>query len=687
MTQAQIEAIKRQSVRESPQSMDVSGGSAEDSLVLQLSTVADNILPWGRAPRMRDIQLRAFWPTEPILASAVYSICIRNAAFRWTLEGPEATVEAVQDMLHMSELGDGWQSLITKICIDLFTQDNGAFLEIIRETDSEDSPIIGLAHLDASRCVRTGLPDIPVIYADRQHVRHKLKPYQVVALAEFPSAVETMNGMQLCAVSRVLRAAQLLRDISVFEREKVAGYNPNAIWLVSGVSSQAISDAVSSHKQVQIEKGMTRYVIPAIVASLDPNATVTSERLDLKSLPDGFDKEEAMRWYINQLALGFGADYQDFAPLPGRNLGSSTQSMILHEKSRGRGPAFFMTMIEQAFNFKGIMPTNVTFRYDEPDTMADLDKAELEKAVSEWVSEQVEAGVITEQGGRQILLDKGIISDELFNQMSEDGDLTTDVVATADVPVENKAEHNRRRRRRKKPYAKQEGDEGVEGFPGEVADFGEEERLEFEVRMAEDVGAVFDATLRDFKKRIGVKAFRRKQDEPEIVLDSADFWDDFRQRSVLAVNPIAREGALEAVAQNVQLGLAVDFDLVNDAVLDFSRTYTNEWWERLSTRTRGTLRKAVTNWQETGLGKQGLPDLVKAIEPAFGKTRAELIAANEVTVIFDEGDLIAHRAAGVEEEEWQTVRDSRVDDICRPLNGKVFPLEGGPRPVKDTHIG
>jgi SPP1 gp7 family putative phage head morphogenesis protein len=64
-----------------------------------------------------------------------------------------------------------------------------------------------------------------------------------------------------------------------------------------------------------------------------------------------------------------------------------------------------------------------------------------------------------------------------------------------------------------------------------------------------------------------------------------------------------------------------------------------------------------------------------------------LIAVNETTKIFDEGNLLAHVSGGINEEEWQTVRDARVDDICRPLDGQRFPINAGPRPVTGTHIG
>ncbi len=165
------------------------------------------------------------------------------------------------------------------------------------------------------------------------------------------------------------------------------------------------------------------------------------------------------------------------------------------------------------------------------------------------------------------------------------------------------------------------------------------------------------------------------------------FWEDFRTRVVIVATDNARKGALAAAQLNLDLGLAVDMDLVNQSVLDFSRRYSNEWWQQVSQTTRSNFTKAVVNWQESGLGRRGLPSLTEAIEPMFGKTRASLIAANESTIIFDQGNFLAHKSAGIEVEEWQTAEDASVDDICRPLNGQRFPIDGGPRPVTGTHIG
>jgi hypothetical protein len=137
--------------------------------------------------------------------------------------------------------------------------------------------------------------------------------------------------------------------------------------LVSGVHKRNIDDAISAQRYEADGMGLTKYLQPLIVAALDPNAHITHEQIDLASLPDGFDEDLAMRWYINQLALAFGADYQDFAPLPGGNLGTSQQSEVLHLKSQGKGAALFMRSVEQIFNRHGIMPRNCKFSFGEQD--------------------------------------------------------------------------------------------------------------------------------------------------------------------------------------------------------------------------------------------------------------------------------------------------------------------------------
>ncbi len=631
------------------------------SYVITLASIADDITPWGQNPHYRDVQLRNFWPTEPYLASAIYDIIIRNASFNWVLDGPPRTVQACQDMLHEADLGKGWLEFIIKFSTDFFTTDNGGFIEVIRDGDSWNAPVAGIAHLDSGRCRRTGVPEWPVVYTDRNGAEHKMAPWQVISRSEFPSPIETMNGVGLSAVSRVLRVAQLMRDISIYKREKVSGRHAGQIHLISGVRSQEIDDAMSQHDEEQIAKGYIRYIKPLIFGTLDPNAKVAHETIDMASLPDGFDEEVTMKWYISLLAMGFGADYQDFAPLPGGGLGSSQQSQILHQKSRGKGPALFMKMLEHAFNFYGVLPRNVTFKYDEQDVAADMEQATLKESRARTRNMYITNGTLTPEAVRQQMLDDKELTQEEFDRLSITPDVTPEVSATDEEPIEETHANEKVKK-----------------------DFMDEERKKAESSMEKELSKVLKEMYGEFKKRILSKGkalddFMEKLPFADLINDE-ELWQLFQVKFLQAVKPYYRKGALEAAAFNESLGLAVNMDLVNDAVLDFTRTYIPKWWDSVAQTTREGFRKAVLDWQSGNLGDQGLDDLVDALEPYFGEARARRIAVTETTKIFDEGNRLARESAGVKYEQWQTARDDALCDACSELDGQFFPLNSGPRP-------
>ena len=127
------------------------------------------------------------------------------------------------------------------------------------------------------------------------------------------------------------------------------------------------------------------------------------------------------------------------------------------------------------------------------------------------------------------------------------------------------------------------------------------------------------------------------------------------------------EGALQAE----QLGLAINFDLVNQEVLDFAGQFTNEWWERTASTTRDAMRTAIRNNISTGAP---LSSLEKSLEPLFGRGRAQVIASTETTRMFAEGNRRGYKSAGIKTVKFQTVRDSRVDPICDALQGQELDI-------------
>lgn len=394
--------------------------------IIQIASMADDIPQWGVDPITRDRKLREFWVTEPLLASAVYGVAIRNASFAWEVVGadptkpnPKNTVTRVSEILRRSNRGKGWQDLMLKTCVDLYSQDNGAFWQLIRKNNRPDSPVLNIVHLDSAKCLRTGDPKYPVIYTDRRGKEHVLRWFEVVTIEEFPSPVEDMYGMQVCAVSRCLRAAQILRDIAVYKHEKVSGAWTRSVHFVSNVTQSAIENAVSLAEEQNLNRGLYRYSQPVVVAGLDPKNTISHVQVDLATLPDSFDEETTFKWYIAQLALAFGVDYQEFAPLMSGNLGSSQQAEILHLKTRGKGPALIMTVLENVLNDHGILPANVKFRFKEQDVRSEREKAESKFVRAKQRSMMLRSGEIDEEAARRLAVEDGDIPEWMAQEVEQ----------------------------------------------------------------------------------------------------------------------------------------------------------------------------------------------------------------------------------------------------------------------------
>jgi len=388
--------------------------------VLGMAESADSFTKWGQNVGKRDRELRDFWPTESTLAGAVYMVCSRNAGFEWVLDGPEKTKESVEYILNnaITSGSPGWMPFISSVSQDLYATDNGAFIEIIRKGPSD--PVIGIAHLDSYNCLRTGNPDFPVIYRDRKGKLHKMPWFNVISLTDMPSPIQRMNGVGMCAVSRVLRAAQIMRDIAQYKHEKVSGQFYRAIHFIGGVAKSEIEDVQERGLEDAQNQGLTRYIMPLIIASLDPEKPVSAETIELASLPENFDVDQELKWYINTLALGLGTDYQDLAPLPGGGLGTGAQSEVLHKKANQKGSKWFMDAIIREFRWRGVIPRNIEFDFIAQDLAEEQEDARLRKLRAEERSIRLNSGEIDFKTARKIAEKFGDFPDDIDIEAIED---------------------------------------------------------------------------------------------------------------------------------------------------------------------------------------------------------------------------------------------------------------------------
>lgn len=383
--------------------------------------------------KQRDIFLRNFITKDNLFLSALGLICSRNAGFSWKIDGPPRTAERLRDVLDTANFGKGWHDLILKTCVDLYTQDDGAFWEVVRAEDSPSSPLIGINHLDSGRCYHTGAPEAPVIYIDNLGRGHLLPWYGVITFADMPVTLERFYGKQYSAITRLIQQIKITRNYNTLDEEKSSGRETHIIHLVKGITTQQLQDAINGAQATADGRGFTRYVSPVVVGTLDPKADVGVASIELASKPKDFDPEVAMKHYILQVAMAFMSDYQEFAPLPGGGLGTGRQSETLHLKSQGKGPALFMKLVEHALNFR-IFPKNAKFTYTELDVQAEQAMADVKAVRAQTRSVRIASGEITPQVARQMANDEGDLPQELLNLMGE-MDVTTDVTVRESDPA------------------------------------------------------------------------------------------------------------------------------------------------------------------------------------------------------------------------------------------------------------
>ena len=145
----------------------------ESPLIFYLAQLADEI-PIKRG-LSRDKALDKFWPTESVLAGAIYSMCAKVAALDFRLKGRTKAVARYANVFQAADFGAGWVNFIQKVVQDILTLDNGSFVELLRPKGaSPQSPVRGIAHLDSQRIQRTGNPEITYHYfSNKDNAWHK----------------------------------------------------------------------------------------------------------------------------------------------------------------------------------------------------------------------------------------------------------------------------------------------------------------------------------------------------------------------------------------------------------------------------------------------------------------------------------------------------------------------------------
>lgn len=379
---------------------------------------------------VRDQVLRQTLFVESNWSSAVGIALSKMASQSWSIKSNIALKAKRAREMFLAAGGPGWTNFVKKTGRSYLLNDNGAFVEIVRQSSASGSKILGFVHLDSARCTRTSDPDNPVIYRDRQGGEHLLKWYQVFSMADMADPGDTYNGVGFCAASRAYKVIRRLATMEQFIFEKVSGARPLSLHFITGTTDKQIRDAISEGETERKTRGGVAYG-GAILIPFMQKEGIGHVEIPMATLPDNFDRKQELDSALLVYADALGLDIQDLMPLSGGPLGTSMQSQVLHDKSSGKGLAVWRQEISHLFN-DYVLDERTTFYFNERDYRDEMQKAQVNAAVTTNVVGLVAGGIITNIEGRQIAADEGVIPREMLAN-----DLTSsETVTDSDKPFE-----------------------------------------------------------------------------------------------------------------------------------------------------------------------------------------------------------------------------------------------------------
>lgn len=426
-------------------------GYSIEAYPFQLFNSASQISAWWSP--LRDKQLRAELRKDSLIAGIVYGEVtrVKNSPFKIISEKDDkADLSEWQNLLNSANFGQGFRDFLGAIALDLLTQDNGCFVELIADGDDREivkeingtevrfigkgertGTIRGFASLDAGQCWRTYDPEYPVIYTNPYtHKMTILHWTRILYRSQFRQNDELARGIGYCAMSRAFDAAKFVWALNTYHYEKLTGQAPNIHVFNQPVQNlqNAIDAANFKNNNLDFKVFKDSMLIAPKSGGLgsQPLAVTT---LNLKE-DSGIDYKNAVDIQIDIIANAFGVDKREIwsAATSGATKGDAE---VQDAKSAGKGRADVLQMVEDMVNLN-ILPPDITFSFDVQDSIEDRRKAEISQIRVNTRAAQIASGELMQLEAREMAAEAGDI-DPAFLENALVADDTTDVSATEPI--------------------------------------------------------------------------------------------------------------------------------------------------------------------------------------------------------------------------------------------------------------
>lgn len=356
---------------------------------------------------------------EKLWAQAVGIAVSKVASMDWTIDGPVTT--ASRETQFLQAFGTRG---IARLVTDYLLSCNGAWMEIVHETRSSGSRVLGCVPLDSRRIMRTGDPERPALYNLLDGRQVEYRAHQIAEITDMPDPSGGWLGVGHCAADRAYTAIRRMHLIDLIVDDKLSDRRPNKLVPIKGVSAKELKAAFETGEKDAQGRGLIIY--QGTVFLVDPgDDKLDFKEIDLKNLPENFDEEKARNEARLEYANAIGLDPLDMQE-PRGGLGTGQQADILHEKSKGRGLGLFTRQLKETINTR-VVSRRSTFTHAERDLRDELKKEQVNKAVSDRVKQDVESTVLQPGQGLQVMVDAGIYPEEFLTQ-----DITDDATISGE---------------------------------------------------------------------------------------------------------------------------------------------------------------------------------------------------------------------------------------------------------------
>ncbi len=371
-------------------------------LLMTVGTWSDDIPPWGT--RERDKYLREKWRQEPILAGAVSSMVQKMVSLSWTITGGRNLVKRFSEVLYNAEDGAGWNVYLSKCVQDYLTQDKGTFTE--KAMAYENGPVQDIYHIDSGQVTLTGRRNVPAKYVSPVDGRvYPLPRDNVFHLASLPAPEERRFGQGFCAVSRAIKAAQVLFALYRYDNEQLSDMPPKGIAAITGMTTNQVTRAIQLYKENRESRGTLTF--PGLLWLASSVGDIKIELTPFSTLPENFDREVVVTLYIYTLALDFGVDAREFWPATVTGA-TKADALIQAQKAKGKGPGELIVGMERAINFH-VMPEGCTFKFSFQDDEEDRLKAEIDGMKINNTNAMISNGILLPEEARSLLVSQRVL--------------------------------------------------------------------------------------------------------------------------------------------------------------------------------------------------------------------------------------------------------------------------------------